>query len=115
MEDVNMESMGRFDKTFNMAVNIRLDKDKFDWLNNPYITPHVYHVDENFVPKLSETVKFKHCDKSDLLKLIPETDFETFTSWFGNTLCFQDKNKIKLESNWYNIKYDNIFISLDYC
>jgi hypothetical protein len=45
MEDVNMESMGRFDKTFNMAINVRIAKEKFDWLDNPYIIPNVYHID----------------------------------------------------------------------
>ena len=109
MDDVGMQSLQDFDKTFNMLINIR--NQDFDWFDNPYITPNIYHIDANYKPKLTTTIKFKSCDRADLLKFMPETEL----SWYPNALCFADKSQIKLKGNWYASEFNSIYISLDYC
>ena len=71
-----------------MVLDIRLDSDKFDWFDNPYVVPNVYHIDNKFTPKLHDKIRLKKCSHSDLLAFMSET----MSTWFKNSLCFEDKS-----------------------
>ena len=78
-----------------MLLNIR--NTQFNWFDNPYVSPNVYHLDSDWKPKLSRDIKLKRCEVADLLKFMSKS----LTSWYPNALCFDDKNKIKIKGNWY--------------
>ena len=62
----------------------------FDWFNNPYVHPNVYHLDQNYKAKIHPTIKLKKCTKDDYLKYMNEIAAD----WYRNSLCFEDKSKI---------------------
>ena len=37
------------------------------------------------------------------------------SEFYPNAVCFKDKRAIKLQSNWFDSEYYNIYISLDEC
>lgn len=52
------------------------------------------------------------CDKQkDIMKFMDEN----VANYYPNALCFEDKNKLKLMSNWFDFKYENFFFSIDAC
>jgi hypothetical protein len=57
-------TLDEFDDTFNFAFNIQ--NGDFDWFDNPYISPNVYFLDENYAPTIHKKVKLKKCQISDL-------------------------------------------------
>ena len=40
---------------------------------------------------------------------------DNVATYYPNSLCFHDKRKIKLHSNWFDEKYNSIYISIDAC
>ena len=40
---------------------------------------------------------------------------DNVADYYPNALCFNNKKKIQLLSNWFDEKYNNIFVSIDAC
>ena len=79
---------------------------EFDWFNNPYISPNVYEFDQDWLPRISDKVKLKLCDKNRLTKVLGIKN----VPWYKNAICFEDVSKIKLDKNWYEETYNGIRI-----
>ena len=64
------------DDSFNIIINAR--DEHFDWFDNPYISPNVFEIDEQWKPVISDKIKLKKCSQEDLLKFMSET----MISWY---------------------------------
>ena len=104
-------TMQDFDDSFNMLLNIRLELEEFDWFNNPYISPNIYDLNGDWHPKLSNNITLRLCKREDLIKFMPAAS----VIWHENALCFNDKKLIQMYGDWYDEKFQSIFISIDYC
>ena len=40
---------------------------------------------------------------------------ENVIEYYPNSLCFEDKSKVKLHGNWWDKEYKNIFIAIESC
>ena len=40
---------------------------------------------------------------------------EKTIGYYPNAICFQDTTKVNIFNNWFDHKFDNIFISFDRC
>ena len=88
LDEIAKKTFDEFDDSFNFMIDIR--NETFDWFNNPYIYPNVYHIDQNLKPKLHPTIRMEKCDKTTLRHLIPEH----LDTYYPNSICFEDKSKI---------------------
>ena len=100
--------LGDFQDSFNTIVGTKAD---IDWFNNPYISANVVELDENWDHKISDEIKLRKCEKKDFLKFMTESSL----TYYPNSLCFEDPDKIKLHGNWFDSKYKNIEIILTAC
>ena len=53
----------------------------------------------------------KLCDKAELGKIVPESELQ----FYPNSLCFEDKSKIKLKNSWNEEHFENLYIAVDFC
>ena len=110
LKSFGKKSMFEFDNSFNMFVGTG-DKN-LDWFDNPYVEVNVYDLTQAYVPKLSENVTMRKCDKEkDIKKFVKDNVAE----YWPNALCFDDKRKIKIFSNWFDDEYSNFYIAIDAC
>ena len=109
LQKIGSQSMQDYDDSFNMFIGTT--NKQIDFLDNPYLQINVYGVDQNFKPKISEEVKLRKCEKEDLLKVVTETA----SGYYPNSMCFDDKSKIKLKQNWFFQEYENLYVSIDAC
>ena len=101
--------MSEFDDSFNIILGTT--NKTFDWFNNPFVIPNVYEVNENNDIKLSKEIKMKQCTLEDKKKLLTDTTI----NYYPNSICFEDKSKIKLKNDWYNKEYKNLYLTIDAC
>lgn len=71
---------------------IGITNESIDLFDNPYIRIAAYKLTEKF--ELKEEVKLRKCDKSDLLKLMPEE----LIYYYPNSLCIE--KRIPMVGNW---------------
>jgi hypothetical protein len=67
-------------------------------LDNPYFNLNVVEIDQNWSPKISETVKLRKC--------IKEKDYyfmsETAQGYYPNSACIDNKSQARLSGNWFS-------------
>ena len=39
---------------------------------------------------------------------------ESAASWYPNSICFEDKSKIKLRNDWWDSNFEGFFLSIDF-
>ena len=99
-----------FEKSFNIFIGTR--NEDLDWFDNPYIQVKVYELTEAYEPKESENIKLRICDKEkDLKKFMTDK----VADFYPNALCFEDLSQISIESNWWNEKFKNIYLTIEAC
>jgi len=57
LDEIAKITFDNFDNSFNLMLDIR--NKTFNWFDNPYIYPNVYHLDQNWKPKLHKTIRMK--------------------------------------------------------
>ena len=40
---------------------------------------------------------------------------DSVTDYYPNSVCFENKDELKLSHNWFHGNYDNIFVAIDAC
>ena len=80
-------------------------------LSNPYFQFNVYEFDQKWNIKMSENIKLKQCQKYEILDFMDESA----TSFYPNSLCFEDVEKIKLKDNYFDSEFESFFVSIDAC
>jgi len=67
-----------------MFIDIR--NKEFNWFDNPYISPNVYELDNNYQTKLSKNIQLELCSRNKIIK------FANDLAHHPNALCFADKS-----------------------
>ena len=96
MSQFHNKSLAEYNDTFNMIFGTT--NTDIDLFNNGFIQPNLYELDQTWKPKLSTDMKLKKCTKQELLYFITEQS----TSYYKNAVCFEDKNKVVIENNWFD-------------
>ena len=60
--------------------------------------------------KPSKNLKLRYCTRDDFAFVAEEALY-----YYPNSVCFEDKNKVKLLSNWFSNNFSNIAVSIDAC
>ena len=101
--------MKDFDDSFNLFIGIQKPVEEFNWFTNKYIRIKAYEVDENM--KADKPISLRMCSREELLTFMTDR----VADYYPNSLCFQDKNQIRLMSNWFHKAYKSIMISIEGC
>ena len=59
-----------------------------DLLDNPLFSINVIELTEEWAPKISPTIKLKHCTEDDKKRLLTDAT----VLYYPNALCFEDKS-----------------------
>ena len=104
-----LDKLHKFDDSFNVLVGTR--NESINLLDNPIISINVYELTEEWIPKISETVKLRKCTYEDKIKFMADTT----TAYYPNSLCFEDKSQIRIEGNWFDATFKNIYVAIEAC
>lgn len=94
--EINSKSYSLAD--FNRSANfiMGLVNKQVDLFDNEFITFKAYQLTPKY--ELKNEIKLRKCEKADLLAFMPEFT----TSYYPNSICFDDRSKAVLRSNWFD-------------
>ena len=98
-----------FHDTFNFILGS--DNTVLDLLNNEFMNVVVYEIDQDWNLEPSKNVKMRPCTQKDKDEFIPKKA----QRYYPNALCFEDKSKINLHSNWFTDEYKSLMIMIEEC
>ena len=99
MTTLQPKSMDDFFDSFNIIFGT-VDRD-LNLFNNGYFDVNVYELDNAWMPKISDDIKLRKCDKDTDMAFMPDN----VKLYYPNTLCFERRDQIKLFGNWFDLKY----------
>ena len=98
-----------YQDTFNFILGS--DNTELNLLNNEYMNVVVYEVDQDWNLEPSKNIILRPCNDMDKDEFIPKKA----QRYYPNALCFEDKSKINLYSNWFNDEYKSIMVMIEEC
>lgn len=98
---------------YNSSANFILGivDEKFDFFANPYIRINAYQMSEDFRLKESTKMELRKCTREDLTAFMPERT----ASYYPNSLCFKDRQKVRIKGNWFDQKFTSVHLTIEEC
>lgn len=101
-------TLGQYNDSFNFAFGLAYFKDDgFDILNNPYFDVKPYRISTNEI--FDEPYTVDRCTHAELDRFLVKKH------WYPNALCFQNRDKVVVNSNWFSSVYEIPTVSLAFC
>ena len=109
-QDITDVTMSDYKDSFFPFVNIIVGRGKkFHWHHNPYIAANVYQTNHKVKGvQQAHNIKLSDCNREELVKLVNNTNL--VDDLYLNSLCFDDKSKVKLSKDFRADTYENIII-----